>query len=173
MFENHSNVSFNIASEASYVYIFCGQKVIKNTKNGPIWRVFEKWDFLRIFRHCVKAHHLCCCINISNLHLMGSWTVLLDPVPSELMARHWYKPLSCRLTFCKTRLWLVMITPSSRLYFNSLPFLVQTIVCGVGLECIRHSKYTSSPSLMLDAFKLRPKRSSAWGASEVQNISNS
>ena len=27
-------VSFNIASEASYVYIFCGQKLIKNAKNG-------------------------------------------------------------------------------------------------------------------------------------------
>ena len=30
------NVSFNIASEASYVY-----KFIKNAKNGPFWRVFE------------------------------------------------------------------------------------------------------------------------------------
>ena len=35
-------VSFNIASEASYVYIFSGQKSIKNTKNGPFWRVFRK-----------------------------------------------------------------------------------------------------------------------------------
>ena len=34
-------VSFNIASEASYVYILSGQKFIKNAKNGPIWRVFE------------------------------------------------------------------------------------------------------------------------------------
>ena len=34
-------VSFNIASEASYVYILSGQKLIKNAKNGPIWRVFE------------------------------------------------------------------------------------------------------------------------------------
>ena len=31
-------VSFNIASEASYVYILSGQKLIKN---GPFWRVFE------------------------------------------------------------------------------------------------------------------------------------
>ena len=30
-------VSFNI-----YVYILSGQKLIKNAKNGPIWRVFEK-----------------------------------------------------------------------------------------------------------------------------------
>ena len=30
-------VSFNIASEASYVYILSGQKVIKNAKNGPFW----------------------------------------------------------------------------------------------------------------------------------------
>ena len=34
-------VSFNIASEASYVYILSGQKLIKNAKNGPFWRVFE------------------------------------------------------------------------------------------------------------------------------------
>ena len=34
-------VSFNIASEASYVYILNEQKLIKNAKNGPFWRVFE------------------------------------------------------------------------------------------------------------------------------------
>ena len=34
-------VSFNIASEASYVYILSGQKLLKNAKNGPFWRVFE------------------------------------------------------------------------------------------------------------------------------------
>ena len=31
-------VSINIAS---YVYILSGQKLIKNAKNGPFWRVFE------------------------------------------------------------------------------------------------------------------------------------
>ena len=34
-------VSFNIASEASYVYILSGQKLIKNATNGPFWWVFE------------------------------------------------------------------------------------------------------------------------------------
>ena len=34
-------VSFNIASEASYVYILSGQKFIKNAKNDRFWRVFE------------------------------------------------------------------------------------------------------------------------------------
>ena len=34
-------VAFNIASEASYIYILSGQKLIKNVKNGPICRVFE------------------------------------------------------------------------------------------------------------------------------------
>ena len=34
-------VSFNIASEASYVYILSGQKSIKTDKNCPFWRVFE------------------------------------------------------------------------------------------------------------------------------------
>ena len=35
-------VSFNIASEASYVYILIGQKFIENAKNGQFWRVFWK-----------------------------------------------------------------------------------------------------------------------------------
>ena len=35
-------VLFNIASEASYVDILSGQKLIKNAKNASIWRVFEK-----------------------------------------------------------------------------------------------------------------------------------
>ena len=39
--KNTEKVSFNIASEASYVYILSGQKLIKNAKNGPFWRVFE------------------------------------------------------------------------------------------------------------------------------------
>ena len=30
-------VSFNIASEASYVYILRGQKIIKNAKNSQFW----------------------------------------------------------------------------------------------------------------------------------------
>ena len=34
-------VSFNIASEASYVYILSGQTLIKNAENGPFWRIFE------------------------------------------------------------------------------------------------------------------------------------
>ena len=34
-------VSFNIASEASYIYILSGQKLIKNAKNGAFWRIFE------------------------------------------------------------------------------------------------------------------------------------
>ena len=34
-------VSFNIASEASYVYILSAQKFIKNAKNGPFWRVLQ------------------------------------------------------------------------------------------------------------------------------------
>ena len=34
-------VSFNIASEASYVYILSGHKFIENAKNDPFLRVFE------------------------------------------------------------------------------------------------------------------------------------
>ena len=36
-------VSFNIASEASYVYILSGQKLIKSAKKWSIWRVFKTW----------------------------------------------------------------------------------------------------------------------------------
>ena len=41
VWKSQKKVSFNIASEASYVYISSGQKLIKKAKNGPIWRVFE------------------------------------------------------------------------------------------------------------------------------------
>ena len=34
-------VSFNFASETSYVYILSGQKLIKSAKNGPFGRFFE------------------------------------------------------------------------------------------------------------------------------------
>ena len=33
-------VAFNIESEASYIYIWSGQKFNKNTKNGPICAIF-------------------------------------------------------------------------------------------------------------------------------------
>ena len=42
VFEITENVSFNIASEASYVYILSGQKFIKNAKNHPLWQP-EAW----------------------------------------------------------------------------------------------------------------------------------
>jgi len=37
-------VSFNIASEASYVYILSGEKFIKRCQNWSIWRVFKNWS---------------------------------------------------------------------------------------------------------------------------------
>ena len=46
VFENHKKVSYNITSEASYIYNLSGQKFIKNAKNGHIWRVFENLKFL-------------------------------------------------------------------------------------------------------------------------------
>ena len=41
VWKSQKKVSLNIASEASYVYILSGQKLNKNAKNGPFWRVFE------------------------------------------------------------------------------------------------------------------------------------
>ena len=34
-------VSFNIASEANYVFILSGQKFIKNAQNSQFWPVYE------------------------------------------------------------------------------------------------------------------------------------
>ena len=46
--KNHRKVSFNIASEGSYVYILSGQKSsLKMPKNGPFWRLFD--DLLTTF----------------------------------------------------------------------------------------------------------------------------
>ena len=39
VFENRPKVSFNIASEASYVYILSGQKLMENAKNAPFWNI--------------------------------------------------------------------------------------------------------------------------------------
>ena len=41
VWKSKKKVAFNIASEASYVYILSGQKFIKNAKNGPIWWVLK------------------------------------------------------------------------------------------------------------------------------------
>ena len=45
-------VSFNIASEASYVYTLSGQKFIKNAKNGQFWRVNLKYEV----KQCQTGH---------------------------------------------------------------------------------------------------------------------
>ena len=46
------NVSFNIVSEASYIYILSGHKLIKN---GQFWRVFENLMFAVI--QCYQTGH--------------------------------------------------------------------------------------------------------------------
>ena len=43
VFENHrKSLIQHFASEASYVYILSGQKLLKNAKKWSIWRVFGK-----------------------------------------------------------------------------------------------------------------------------------
>ena len=55
VFENHRKVAFNIASEASYVSILSGQKLIKNAKNGRFWRVFENLKLT--VQQCSQTDH--------------------------------------------------------------------------------------------------------------------
>ena len=42
-------VSFNIASEASYVYILSGQKLIKNAKSGHFGEFLTTWNGQTVF----------------------------------------------------------------------------------------------------------------------------
>ena len=49
-------VSFNIASEASFVYILRGQKLSKNAKNGQFWRGFENLKL--VVKQCYQTGHL-------------------------------------------------------------------------------------------------------------------
>ena len=44
VWKSEKKVSFNIASEASYVYIWVDKSSLKMTKNGQFWRVFEKTE---------------------------------------------------------------------------------------------------------------------------------
>ena len=44
-FKITEKVSFNIASEASYIYILSEQKLVKNAKNGQFWLIFENLKF--------------------------------------------------------------------------------------------------------------------------------
>ena len=43
------------ASEASYVYILSGQKLIKNAKNGSFWRVFKNLKLA--VKQCYQTGH--------------------------------------------------------------------------------------------------------------------
>ena len=58
VFENLKKVSFNIASEASYVYILSGQNFIKNAIKGQFWHFFENETFLVLFKQCAM-HEMC------------------------------------------------------------------------------------------------------------------
>ena len=42
MYKNHKKVAFNIASEASYVYILSGQKLLKNSILASFWKL-DAW----------------------------------------------------------------------------------------------------------------------------------
>ena len=53
MFEIKEKVSFNIANEASYIYILSGQKFIKMAKNGKFWRVFD--DLKLAVKQCYQT----------------------------------------------------------------------------------------------------------------------
>ena len=44
VFANHRKVSFNIASEATYVYILRGQKLINIAKNSQLGEFLKNWS---------------------------------------------------------------------------------------------------------------------------------
>ena len=55
VWKSSQKVAFNIASEASYVYIMSGQKLIKNAKNCQFWRVFENLKLA--VKQCYQIGH--------------------------------------------------------------------------------------------------------------------
>ena len=55
VWKSQKKVSFNIASETSYVYILSGQKLIKNPQNCPFWRVFENLKLA--VKQCYQTGH--------------------------------------------------------------------------------------------------------------------
>ena len=67
-------VSFNIASEASYVYILSGQKLIKNAENGQFWRVFEKLN--------LRSNSVTRQVNFNRTKIGGKWQT------SKIQMRH-------------------------------------------------------------------------------------
>ena len=48
-------VSYNNVSEARYVYILSGQKLLKKAKNGQFWRVFENLKI--VVKQCYQTGH--------------------------------------------------------------------------------------------------------------------
>ena len=58
----------------------------------------------------------------------------------------------------------------SRIDITLLTLNLQEILYGLGLARTLHSKYTSSPSLMLDPLRLLPKLSTDWGTSRKKEI---
>ena len=55
VWKSHKKVAFNIASEASNVYILSGLKFNKNAKNGQFWRVFENLKLA--VKQCYQTGH--------------------------------------------------------------------------------------------------------------------
>ena len=57
VFENRQKVKFNIASEASYVYIFSGQKFIKNAKNRQFGEFLKTWRPFLMDKNEIHMRH--------------------------------------------------------------------------------------------------------------------
>ena len=61
-------VSINIASEASYVCSISKQKLVKNVKNGPFWRVLENLKLA--VKQCYQTGHWLKCDILNNFQTM-------------------------------------------------------------------------------------------------------
>ena len=46
--KSKKKISFNIASEASSVYILSGQKLIETAKNGQFWKDKNWWEMPKL-----------------------------------------------------------------------------------------------------------------------------
>ena len=115
------------------------------------------------------THPLMSCSSVA-LHLTLRSMVSLRESPSMLNAMHWYRPLCCRRTFCRTSDWFVTIIPDDWDVSRGLLSKSHKTSLIHGLALMWHSRYTSLPSRMLSFWMLAPKLRLTCGATDGKDF---
>ena len=104
-------VSFNIASEASYVYILSGQKLIQNAKNGPFRRVLKT--------RSLRSNSVTRQVSLNRTKIGGKCVILSN-----------FQTMWCQKLFSQYKVFLFIRLPN--FLWNNVSFyrdiIVQTLV---------------------------------------------